>query len=109
MNPVFAAVLNGAGWTGVSDFNDPLYFHGVRVQPGALHVGQEHIRGAGYAETGVDAALGFKQEVELFAGGDFNAVDSSGRRPGSRRGQPGCRSVGTNRGTRAVGCERATG
>ena len=71
---VGAVILNRAGGTGMRNFNDALDFHCIGVQPGTLHVGEKHIGRAGYAETCVDAAFGFEQQVEFFAGGGFDAI-----------------------------------
>ena len=56
------------------NLNDTLDFHGIRMKPGTLYIGEKHVGGAGYAETGVDAAFGFEQQVEFLAVGGFDAV-----------------------------------
>ena len=70
-----------------------LHRHGIRVDPGALYVGEKHLRRLGHAKARVDATPAFIDEVELRARDAFHAVARRRRRcrGGACRGQRGRR------------------
>ena len=82
------------------NFDQLLDRHGVGVDPGPLHVGEEHLRRPGDAEARVDAALRLELQLEVLPAHRLHAVRHRGCR-GRRAG--GAAACGRRRGGRCGG------
>ena len=61
------------------DLDERLDGHGVRMDPRALHIGEEYLGRPGHAEARMDALLALVDQREIAALDVVDAVDGAGR------------------------------
>ena len=80
---VLALITNGTRRAGVGDAHQALDVHGVRMNPGALHLREEHLGCSGHAEARVNALFPFVVQREALAFDQLHA-GHVGRQAGRR-------------------------